>query len=173
MPSARSTSDTGTDAYWNSDATERRIQTSYGGFVPNNVIGSEFSKRMRSGMNQFRKLALACCFVLGACSGQFNASSRLRPHRAKAFTGPRKTQNVLIIGGFCSASGGTVAQGAPGAFVACVSGVQPGGGRKEHALFFKSKDPVVQRLALNRDGCTDDVYVPFRPCKIASRNRPD
>jgi hypothetical protein len=116
MPSARSTSDTGTDAYWNSDATERRIQTSYGGFVPDNVIGSEFSRRMRSGMNQFRKLALACCFVLGACSGQFNANSRLRPHRAKAFTGPRKTQNFLIIGGFCSASGGTVGPGCTGRF---------------------------------------------------------
>jgi hypothetical protein len=42
-------------------------------------------------------------------------------------------------------------------------GVQPGGGQKEYVLFFKANDPVVQRLALNPDGCTDDVYVPLHP----------
>lgn len=56
---------------------------------------------------------------------------------------------------------GPLAPGAPGAFVACLRGVQPGSGRKEYALFFKRKDPVVQRLALNPDGCSDDIYVPF------------
>ncbi|MGM4906762.1 hypothetical protein AB8B21_03150 [Tardiphaga sp. 866_E4_N2_1] len=57
---------------------------------------------------------------------------------------------------------GPLAPGAPDAFVACLRGVQTGGAKKEYALFFKRKDPVVLRLALYPDGCEDDVYVPFR-----------
>jgi hypothetical protein len=121
-------------------------------------------------MNPFRQLALACCFVLGACSGPIQTPvADLDPiappdtvAMAKAFIEAAKVGKLsdpLEVS--AARPAGPLAPGAPGAFVACLRGVQPGSGQKEYALFFKRKDPVVQRLALYPDGCSDDVYVPF------------
>lgn len=122
------------------------------------------------GMNLTRQLTLIFCLALCACSGQIQTPvADLEPIAppdavalAKAFAMAAKEAKLsdpLEVS--AARPAGPLAPGAPGAFVACLRGVQSGSGQKEYALFFKRKDPVFQRLALNPDGCVDDVYVPF------------
>ncbi|MGM5025796.1 hypothetical protein AB8B02_06185 [Tardiphaga sp. 862_B3_N4_1] len=121
-------------------------------------------------MNPSRYFALVNCFVLSACAAPIPTPvAELEPiappdavAMAKAFTVAAKDAKLsdpLEVS--AARPAGPLAPGAPGAFVACLRGVQAGSGQKEYALFFKRKDPVVQRLALNPDGCIDDAYVPF------------
>lgn len=122
-------------------------------------------------MNLTRQLTLIFCLALCGCSGPpiQTPVAELNPIEppnavalANAFTVAAKEAKLsdpLEVS--AARPAGPLAPGAPGAFVACLRGVQPGIGQKEYALFFKRKDPVFQRLALNPDGCVDDVYVPF------------
>lgn len=122
-------------------------------------------------MKPSRYFALVSCLILSGCAAAIQTPvAELEPiappdalAMSKAFTAAAKAASLsdpLEVS--AARPAGPLAPGAPGAFVACLRGIQPGRGQREYALFFKRKDPVVQRLALDPDGCAGDVYGPFR-----------